>query len=191
MPVPMIEEQDYRQVLGRFPAAVSVVTTLSDDVPKGMAVNSFTSISLSPPLVGFLAMNTSSTLAAVEERGEFCVNLLSAEQWWICRAFASKVPDRFSSVPWRPSAFTQTPVIDGSPAYVDCTVSDIVALGDHQLVVGRVVDLAAGAEGAALIHHQSEFCFSDPSRHNIDVPRESGPLGSWMSSLATLTGFGA
>jgi flavin reductase (DIM6/NTAB) family NADH-FMN oxidoreductase RutF/DNA-binding IclR family transcriptional regulator len=128
----------FRQVLGHYPTGVTVVTAAGvDGTPVGMAVGSFTSVSLDPPLVAFFPEKTSSTFPKIRASGSFCVNVLSAHQEGACRAFAMRGHERFKDVRWRAAA-SGSPILEGVVAWIDCDIETIEDLGDHHLVVGRV-----------------------------------------------------
>ncbi len=135
----MITADQYRQVLGQFPTGVIVVTaTDADAQPTGMTVGSFTSVSLDPPLVAFLPSKTSDSWRALRQAGpRFCVNIMSADQEAACRLIATRKVDKFDGLSWTPSPHGN-PVLDGSVAYIDCTLEDIHDAGDHHIVVGLV-----------------------------------------------------
>jgi 3-hydroxy-9,10-secoandrosta-1,3,5(10)-triene-9,17-dione monooxygenase reductase component len=153
---PSIDAAKYRQVLGHFPTGVCVVTTIHDGAPAGFAVGSFTSVSLEPPLVLFCASNTSSSLARIQSSGQFCVNVLAEDQEDICRIFASKTDDKFATIGWHPSA-NHTPRLDGGLAHIDCDVDQVIAAGDHTIVIGAVTDLAVHHEGGPLLFFRSGY----------------------------------
>src|SRR6266404_4356791 len=90
------DAQHFRKTLGHFPTGVAVVTAMCDGGPTGMAVGTFTSVSLDPPLVAFLPAKSSTTFPKIERAGSFCVNVLAADQEAFCRTFATKGADRFS-----------------------------------------------------------------------------------------------
>jgi flavin reductase (DIM6/NTAB) family NADH-FMN oxidoreductase RutF len=138
-----IDPSLYRQVLGHFPTGVTVVTaTQADGTPVGFTIGSFTSVSLDPPLVGFLPMVDSARWHDIADTGSFCVNMLGHDQGDLCWRFAkSSIEQPFEGVPWRPTPITGSPIIDGAIAWIDCTIDQIVAAGDHHFVMGRVVEL--------------------------------------------------
>ena len=140
-----IDPAVYRQTLGHFATGVTVITA-TDGEPVGMAVNSFTSVSLDPPLVLFCAAHSSSTWPRIESAGVFCVNVLAQDQEQVSRAFAQKDADRFDAVGFR-RGVTGSPILNDSLAYVDCEIEAKHEAGDHVLVVGRVVDLGVGRDG--------------------------------------------
>src|SRR6476619_3878226 len=92
----------YRQVLGHFPTGVVVVTAVDDGEPVGLAIGSFSSVSLDPPLVGFFPDRSSTSWPRIEKAGSFAVNILGEHQEDICRTFASKGGDKFAGIGWKP-----------------------------------------------------------------------------------------
>lgn len=128
----------FRQVLGHFPTGVTIITGMAGDSPAGFTIGSFTSVSLEPPLVGFLPQVSSDTWKAIVPSGNFCVNVLGAHQGPECWRFARKgVDDRFSDVAWHPG-ITGSPIIEQAIAWIDCDIEVIHEVGDHYFVVGRV-----------------------------------------------------
>lgn len=139
-----IDASLFRAVLGRFPTGVTIISTMDDERPVGLAVGSFFSVSLDPPLVGFCVMTTSSTWPVIERTGNFGVSVLADDQIDVCRQLATKDPDKFTKVPWTPAPLTGAPLVDGAVAHIDCTTEAVHAAGDHWVVIGRVHHLAAG-----------------------------------------------
>ncbi|MGH9149590.1 MAG: flavin reductase family protein, partial [Acidimicrobiales bacterium] len=149
-PVPgdeAVEAARFRDVLGHFCTGVTVVTGMAGAEPVGFTAQSFTSVSLHPPLVGFCPRRTSASYAAMRQAGSFCVNILDAAQASMARAFAEADAARFRGVGWEPSAHTGSPVLDGVLGWVDCTVAAEHEAGDHLIVLGRVIDLAVAGGG--------------------------------------------
>lgn len=143
----------YRQVLGHFPTGVTVITASG---PVGMAVGSFSSVSLEPPLVAFFAGNTSTSWPKIEETGAFCVNILAEDQEEICRRFASKEEDKFAGVGWTPSG-SGSPMLHGALAWIDCDIDSVIEAGDHVCVMGRVRDLGVGHDGSPLVFFRGGY----------------------------------
>ncbi|MDZ7732111.1 MAG: flavin reductase family protein [Acidimicrobiia bacterium] len=146
----------FRQVLGHFPTGVTVVTAMDDGEPAGLAVGSFASLSLDPPLVLFCAGTGSSTYPKIRDAGSFCVNILSEDQEDICRIFASKGGDRFQGIGWRKSG-NGAPLLEGVLAFLDCDIVDEITEGDHYVVVGRVTDLEVMHEGGPLLFFRGGY----------------------------------
>ena len=131
----------FRKVLSHYPTGVSVVTgDCAGEGPVGLVVGTFTSLSLEPPLVSFMPAKSSSSWPKIESSGAFCVNVLGVNQGELCRQFSVPGGRKFEGVDWRPGA-TGSPILAGSMAWVDCQIEQVFDSGDHQIVVGRVVDL--------------------------------------------------
>ena len=156
-----IEEARFRQVLGHFATGVTVVTCLSEGQPLGLAVNSFTSVSLEPPLVAFCVATSSSTWPRLRASGSFCVNILAEDQEALSRTFAAPGRDRFLGVGWRPAP-SGAPVLADVLAWIDCTVEAEHQAGDHLIVVGRVRELDLLHEGRPLVFYRGGYGRFEP-----------------------------
>lgn len=146
----------YRQVLGHFPTGVSVITATCDRKPVGLAVGSFTSLSLEPPLVLFCPGKSSSSWPKIEQSGAFCVNVLGEDQENVCRIFAGKAEDKFVGLGWKPSAWG-SPILDGVLAWIDCSIEQVIEGGDHWIVVGRVRELEVSGRGGPLVFFRGGY----------------------------------
>lgn len=146
----------FRQVLGHFPTGVTVVTASTPDGPVGLSIGSFSSLSLDPPLVLFCAGRTSTTWPRIRDAGAFCVNILAEDQEDICRVFAGRGTDKFSGIGWRPS-LVGAPLLYGCLASLDCRVEATHVGGDHDIVVGRVVDLGLHRQGGPLVFFRGGY----------------------------------
>lgn len=146
--LPDIDPAAFRQALGRFPTGVTVVTASTSDGPGGLAIGSFFSVSLDPPLVGFCVGRTSSSWARLKDAGHFVVNVLSADQADVSNRFASKDADRFAGLETSPG-IGGAPRLAGCLATIDCVAHAVHDGGDHDIVVGRVVNLAVGPDDAS------------------------------------------
>jgi flavin reductase (DIM6/NTAB) family NADH-FMN oxidoreductase RutF len=146
----------FRHALGHFPTGVVVVTADCDGEPVGMAVGSFSSVSLDPLLVGFFADRSSSTWPRVRSAGSFCANVLGEAQEDVCRTFAARGVDRFAMVDWSPG-LTGAPILAGAPVHIECDIADVLPAGDHELVLGRVVDLRVDSAGGPLVFHRGGY----------------------------------
>jgi flavin reductase (DIM6/NTAB) family NADH-FMN oxidoreductase RutF len=153
--VPAIDPTEFRKVLGHFPTGVTVVTAARDGVPVGLTIGSFTSVSLDPPLVGFLPGKSSTSWPDIERAGAFCVNVLADDQSELCWGFARDGDEKFDGVGWRPGV-TGSPILEGALAWIDCTIEQVVEAGDHWFVLGLVEHLAA-REGAPLLFFRGQL----------------------------------
>jgi flavin reductase (DIM6/NTAB) family NADH-FMN oxidoreductase RutF len=170
-------EEWFRQVLGQYPTGVSVVTAMgSDGQPVGLAVGSFTSVSLDPPLVGFLPSKRSDSWPKVREAGRFCVNVLGADQEPICRRFAAKGDAKFAGLSWHPAS-SGAPIIDGTLAWIDCDLETVHEVGDHYMVTGRVRELAVERPSLPLVFYQGgygRFAPSSMAARDADLTAQLG-----------------
>jgi 3-hydroxy-9,10-secoandrosta-1,3,5(10)-triene-9,17-dione monooxygenase reductase component len=156
-----IDSARFRTILGHFATGVTVVTGHGPDGPAGMAANSFTSVSLDPPLVLVCMARTSSTWPAIRDSGHFAVSILGAHQEDICRRFSTRTGDRFEGVGWT-TGKTGSPILQEAIGYVDCVIDAEHEAGDHVIVVGRVVDLGQPAEGGPLLFWRGGYAQLGP-----------------------------
>ncbi|WP_340385329.1 flavin reductase family protein [Streptomyces sp. SS7] len=151
-----VDRAEFRRVLGNFASGVTVVTAATPDGPAGFACQSFSSLSLDPPLVAFMVGRTSTTWPRIAHAGAFCVNVLAAHQATLCRAFAVSGADKFAGVPYDAAPASGSPRLAGALAWIDCAVHAVHTGGDHLIVVGRVNALgstpAADTERPLLFH---------------------------------------
>lgn len=146
----------YRQVLGHFTTGVTVVTAAAAEGPVGLAVGSFSSVSLDPPLVCFFPDKSSSSWPKIEAAGSFCVNILTDEQEDVCRRFAGKSEDKFTGLGWE-QAGSGAPLLDDVLAWIDCDIHAVSEAGDHYLVLGAVRDLGVGEPRSPLLFYRGGF----------------------------------
>lgn len=146
----------YRTVLGHFATGVTIVTAHDGTEPVGMACNSFTSVSLDPPLVLFCAAKSSTTWPRMQSAKHFAVNVLAEDGETVCRVFATKGADRFAAVTHHRGA-TGAPILADALAYIDCETEAEHDAGDHVIVVGRVVELGYATEGKPLLFYRGGY----------------------------------
>jgi 3-hydroxy-9,10-secoandrosta-1,3,5(10)-triene-9,17-dione monooxygenase reductase component len=147
---------EFRRILGHYPTGVCAVTTMVGELPVGMVVGSFTSVSLDPPLVAFFPDRSSTSWPKIEATGRFCVNVLAEHQHDVCRALASKAENKFEKVAYRESG-AGLPIIDGSVAWIDCDLHAVYEAGDHFIVLGRVHSLDAEHAHRPLLFFQGGY----------------------------------
>jgi 3-hydroxy-9,10-secoandrosta-1,3,5(10)-triene-9,17-dione monooxygenase reductase component len=135
-----VDEAAMREVCKQFITGVAVVTSPAGEGPVGITVNSFTSVSLTPPLILFCIHQDSTVLPVIRAAGVFAVNILAEDQAELCRSFAKRATADFTGV----AALTGTtgaPLLPEALAYLDCLVASEHRGGDHWIVVGEVVDI--------------------------------------------------
>ena len=145
-----------REVLGHFVSGIVVITASGPDGPLGFTCQSFSSLSLEPPLVSFAPARTSSTWPRIRDVGTFCVNVLAADHQELSAGFARSGVDKFAGVPWRPGP-SGAPVLDGVSAWIDCVLRDEFDGGDHTIVVGQVQDLGADPARPPLLFYRGRY----------------------------------
>lgn len=151
-----VDAQALRRVAGHFPTGVAVVTATREGRPCGLTVNSFTSVSLEPPLVLVCLARSARAYACVDAAGRFVVNVLAEGQEEIARVFASKAEDKFSGVSYRLSPHG-SPIIEGVHAWLECAaVARYPGGRTHTIYVARVDALAAG-HGLPLVFHAGQY----------------------------------
>lgn len=156
-----LDSATFRTVLGHFPTGVTVVTALGPEGPAGLAVGSFASVSLEPPLVMFCPGNQSASWPVIRESGAFCANVLSDRQRDICNTFAGKSDDKFAGLSWTAKA-TGSPVLAEAQAWIDCEIAEAVEAGDHWVVLGAVRALEADSEKTPLLFYKGGYGVYQP-----------------------------
>jgi flavin-dependent trigonelline monooxygenase, reductase component len=132
-----------RDAFGAFMTGVTVVTALDDaGLPIGFTANSFSSVSLDPPLLLVSIAKSSRSHAAFAKGSGFAINILSEAQKDVSNTFARPVEDRFATVSWAKGP-AGAPVIAGVSAWFDCALHQVVEAGDHDILIGRVVGFDA------------------------------------------------
>ncbi|MCR9070154.1 MAG: flavin reductase family protein [Alphaproteobacteria bacterium] len=148
----IVSPGDFRAVLGRYATGVTVVTTRAPGgQPVGLTVNSFTSVSLEPPLVLFCLDRDAGSLPAFEAANGFAVNILGVGQEAVSNRFADPQAAKFAEdgfAEWS----TGAPILADALAALDCGVHARYDGGDHIILVGRVHRLAVLSDGDPLIY---------------------------------------
>jgi flavin reductase (DIM6/NTAB) family NADH-FMN oxidoreductase RutF len=148
---------ELRRVFGCFPSGVAAVCALdSDGTPTGMAVSSFTSVSLDPPLVSVCVQNTSTTWPVLRDAARLGVSVLAEGQDATARALAARGVDRFAQVSWTATDEGAVLVHDAA-AWLDCEVEAQYPAGDHAVVLLRVRSLVGDPAHPPLVFHASRF----------------------------------
>lgn len=128
----------FRSALGAFVTGVTVVTTVDENgQPRGFTANSFTSVSLEPPLVLVCIANAAASRAVFCSTEHFAINVLAESQKSLSSLFASKVADRFTGVGWR-AGRAGDPILDDVSAWFECEAYQQIDSGDHVILVGKV-----------------------------------------------------
>ena len=154
---PAIDGATFRRVLGHYPTGVCVVTAVRPGSgPVGLAVGSFTSASLDPPLVAFFPDKGSRTWPQIEAAGRFCVNILARDQQDLCRRFSAKTDDKFVGLDYDLSE-GGSPVLRDVVAWIDCTVHAVHEAGDHWIVLGQVCEFDIAKPDLPLLFFRGRY----------------------------------
>ena len=151
------DRRAFRNALGCFATGVTVVTTVTDaGEPVGLTANSFSSVSLDPPLVLFCLDRASHNLGAFRAAGRFAVNVLGDDQRDLSVRFSTTIGDRWDGVEWE-AWETGAPILKGCLASIDCTTEAVHDGGDHSIFLGEVLNSSRGAGPQALVFFGSGF----------------------------------
>ncbi|MFD5407253.1 flavin reductase family protein [Streptomyces griseorubiginosus] len=157
---PELDRSAMRRVLGRFTTGVTVVTT-GGATPHGMTANSFTSVSLSPPLVLICVLREAAMHEAVLDRKAFGVSVLSERQADLASYFADRRRPRglqqFAPIEWSPGRFTGSPLVADALAWLECSLTATYDGGDHSIFLGEVLDMGLRDEHDALLFYNGAF----------------------------------
>jgi len=151
-----IRPEKFRAVLSQFCTGVVIVTTCDDAGPAGLTCQSFSALSMDPPLVLFCPAKTSKTWPRIEAAGSFCVNVLSEGQERLSARFATSGGPKFENVEWE-AGQVGVPRLCGALAHVDCCLESVHDAGDHLMVVGRVVALDQVNDSRPLVFFRSDY----------------------------------
>ncbi|MDZ4789963.1 MAG: flavin reductase family protein [Hyphomicrobiales bacterium] len=135
-----IDLLELRKALGLYVTGVTIVATLDKNGnPRGFTANSFTSVSLDPPLVLICIAKSAASYPVFAKAEAFAVNILAEQQREVSGLFASKSPDKFAVVEWRKGR-GGSPLFEGVTAWLDCRTTSTVDAGDHLILIGEVID---------------------------------------------------
>ena len=132
-----------------------LTTRAADGAPHGITINSFSSLSLDPPLVMVAIDRVCTSLSHFESSGLFAVNILREEQLDLSIRFAELPEGRFTGVPWR-EAVTGSPVIEDVLGVLESQTIEVIDAGDHRVLIGEVVSVGIG-EGRPLVFFGSNY----------------------------------
>ena len=160
----------FRRALGRFATGVTVVTTRTPGGKlEGLTVNSFSSVSLDPPLVLWSLQRRAPSLPSFKEAGCFAVNVLATHQKKLCRHFSTPREDKFADVDHRLGQ-NGCPLVEGAIARFECRTENIIEAGDHLIFLGRV-ERAMHRDGQPLIFSTGAFWVPAAHPETVEAPK--------------------
>lgn len=158
-------QKEFRAALGEFATGITVVTAPADEGPPiGFTVNSFSSVSLDPPLILFSVARSLNRFDAINEASAFVVNVLTADQEDLSNQFASSGGDKWAGVSWH-EGDGGCPILGDTLATFECVPWAKYDGGDHVIFVGEVRRIQCLGEAGALIYFRSRYA-------NLVVERE-------------------
>lgn len=149
---------EFRKALGCFATGVTVITTLDHDGdPVGITANSFTSLSLDPPLVLFCLDRKSMSFEAFHRNRHFAVNVLRSTQEQLSRNFARSGPDKWNGIPYEKWE-TGCPILAETIAALECDVDQVFEGGDHVILIGKVRRIRfEDGDGQPLLYYRGKY----------------------------------
>lgn len=149
-------QRDLRRVFSAYPTGVVALCAKDADGPNGMAMNSFATVSLDPPLVSVCVSNTSATWEKLKSAPTLGISVLSSGHGELCRKLSARGVDRFAGVDWREGEDGAVLIAD-SALWLECAIWQVVDGGDHQIVLLEVKRSEMFPEATPLLFHQSQF----------------------------------
>lgn len=174
---PARDSREFRRCLGQFSTGVTVITARVRDAHVGMTANSFSSVSLDPPLILWSVDKTSSRFSLFQAATHFAINVLAEDQIGLSRHFGRATSDQFAGVLWHP-ANNGAPILHGAVAVFECEREAIHQAGDHVIIIGRV-SRAMLFERRVLLFSQGRYRI--PADHPDDVIQTKSADGSQMA----------
>lgn len=165
----------FRNTLGRFATGVTVITTCTPEGKlEGMTANSFSAVSLDPPLILWSIRNEAPSLQSFLDAGVFAINILSQEQAELSHHFASPRANKFEGIETQ-KGFGNCPILEGTLARLECEIEKTLPAGDHQIILGRVVGAAYDDTAQPLLFSAGRYALAAPLP-NLDATADIAAL---------------
>jgi flavin reductase (DIM6/NTAB) family NADH-FMN oxidoreductase RutF len=183
--VAVLDRRGFRNALSSFPTGVTVISTIGErGALIGLTANSFTSVSLDPPVVQFSLARRSPSLAAFENSKVFAVSILATDQGELSNRFATPSNDKWSGVDYVLGQDCGCPLIAGALASFECKIHAFYDGGDHVIVVGYVMRFERLVTGEPLVFYRGSYRTMTPDVEFTDYaatgePRVLPPLNGF------------
>lgn len=164
-----LDEMSIRGALSEFTTGVTIVATEHEGEKYGFACQSFSSLSLNPPMILFTVMKTSRTWPHIKETGTFSVNVLAEDQEEVSAAFGRRNGEKFNTGQWSRSELGN-PLLRGCSVWIDCNVADVHEGGDHWIVTADIISIGVRDEVNPLIYHRGSY--ARVAHPGVDAPYE-------------------
>jgi len=156
----MADGKALRRAFGTYATGVTVVT-VGGDTPHGMTANSFTTVSLDPPLILICVLRDAVMHSVLTANNRFAVSVLASDQEAVARYFADRNrpegKEQFDAVDWVPGRFTGAPLIEGSLAHFECEVRARYDGGDHTIFLSELLSIERAEDVDALLFLHGRF----------------------------------
>ena len=174
----------YRQVLGSFMTGVTVITTVdADGRQRGITANSFTSVSLDPPLVLFCVDYRAASYETFQKSDGFVIHVLSSEQQDLAKTFASKSETKFEGLETE-AGFAGSPILKDVHGWLECRLNETVIAGDHAIIIGEVLRYSSEPARPLGFYQGRFFGFNTDQEIAALVPQASSINVTWMMQTA-------
>jgi len=154
-----IDPEQLRHAMRAWTTGVAVITAAHDGQKYGMTINSFTSVSLEPPLVSVTLKQLTHTHELVVKSGEFSITILSSDQKELSLRFAGKlsdINDRFDGIPTE-TLIMDAPLLKGGIAYFNCRVVNSMPIGENTFFLAEVIAARGEGDGEPLVYHNRVY----------------------------------
>lgn len=151
-----LSPQRWREIMGNFCSGVTIITSTTVEGPVGFTSQSFTSLSMEPPLIAFNVMNSSTSWPKIRQGSSFCVNILAAGSEALSTQFAKSGTDKFAGVNYRLSELGN-PILEDTLVWIDCTLYAEYDGGDHTIIIGQVDNMQAQKETDPLVFFRGKY----------------------------------
>jgi flavin reductase (DIM6/NTAB) family NADH-FMN oxidoreductase RutF len=168
-----IDSEQLRRAMRTWTTGVAVITALHDGQQYGMTVNSFSSVSLEPPLIGITLKQLTHTHELAVKAGEFSITILSSDQKELADRFAGKIADikdRFEGLPTE-TLVIDAPLLGGGIAYFNCRIVNSIPIGENTFFLSEVIAASGEGKGEPLVYHNRVYW-------KLILPLSSPPISS-------------
>lgn len=150
-------DSDYKAAIGKYPTGVTVISTIHRDKLFGFTANSFTSVSLNPPILSFCLSKKAGSLSSFQNSSNFVINILAFDQANIAKHFSSQIADKFSIISYNISSISNCPIIEGVVSFAECEKIHMFDIGDHFLFTGKVLSVQICNNKPPLIYFAKNY----------------------------------
>jgi flavin reductase (DIM6/NTAB) family NADH-FMN oxidoreductase RutF len=149
---------DFKDAMSSWASGVAIVSCRDSNANYcGITISSFTSLSLDPPLILVCLGNSSSTLLSIKHSKKFAVSILNESQEHIASLCAKKLDNKFSHFDYSIGEHSFSPLVDGALCWVECELDNLMQLGDHHIIVGKVLAAKLCSNNNPLLYYSRGY----------------------------------